>query len=61
MKGIMLASVGLSGVEVRRLRHEYEDSDNLESLRNLSGRGRLSLVGEDGWRKQAGRHCRQTE
>lgn len=57
----MLASVGLSGLEFRRLRHDYEDSDNLESLRDLSGRGRLSLVEEDCWRKQAGRHCRQTE
>lgn len=44
----MLANVGLSEVEVRRLRHEYEDSDNLESLRNLSGRGKIF----NGWRRQ---------
>lgn len=47
MKGFMLASVGLSGLELRKLRHDYEDSDNLESLRDFFARGRLSLVGED--------------
>lgn len=48
MKAIMLVTVGLSGVEVRRPRHDCGDSDNLESLGAFLG-------GEDfHWVKKTG-------
>ena len=44
----MLVTVGLSGVEVRRLRHDCGDSDNREPLGAFLGGEDFHWVGKTG-------------